>query len=307
MKIKHVAAAFAGAFSVLVAFSASARDVKHELGTTTVPDQPQRIVVLEYSFVDALAAVGVSPVGVADDKKRERIISAYTDKIGQDWVSVGARKTPSLEVIASLAPDLIIADKTRHSAAYNTLSEIAPTVVFDSLGGDYPSAIAQLEAIGAAVGKADEMKARVAEHKAKMADIGARFKKTGDYKIQFGVTNAKGLWLHSPVSYNGSLLKGFGFASGMKPAEGAVYESNYVKTSLEQLSAVNPDILILGRYANPSFADGWKGEALYEEISAVKNKRVFYVEAHVWSRLRGMVAAEMTANDLAEIMKQVQK
>lgn len=307
MKINHVTAAFVGVFSVLVACSASARDVKHELGTTKVPDQPKRIVVLEYSFVDALAAVGVSPVGVADDKKRERIISTYTDKIGQDWVSVGTRKTPSLEVIASLGPDLIIADKTRHSSAYETLSEIAPTVVFDSLGGDYPSAIEQLEAIGAAVGKAEEMKTRVAEHKAKMADIGAQFKKAGDYKIQFGVANAKGLWLHSPVSYNGSLLKGFGFASGMKPSEGAVYESNYVKTSLEQLSTVNPDILILGRYAIPSFADGWKGEALYEEISAVKNKRVFYVEAHVWSRLRGMVAAEMTASDLADIMKQVQK
>ncbi len=307
MKINQFAAAFSGALSVLVAFSASARDVKHEMGTTTVPDQPKRIVVLEYSFVDALAAVGVSPVGVADDKKRDRIISSYTDKIGQDWLSVGTRKTPSLEVIASLGPDLIIADKTRHSAAYETLSEIAPTVVFDSLGGDYPSAIAQLEAIGSAVGKADEMKARVAEHKAKMADIGAQFMKAGDYKIQFGVANAKGLWLHSPVSYNGSLLKGFGFASGMKPSEGAVYESNYVKTSLEQLSAVDPDILILGRYANPSFADGWKGEALYENISAVKNKRVFYVEAHVWSRLRGMVAAEMTSSDLADIMKQVQK
>ncbi|WP_109317688.1 ABC transporter substrate-binding protein [Pseudovibrio ascidiaceicola] len=306
MKTNLFAAAFAGALSTLVAFGASARDVKHELGTTTVPDQPQRIVVLEYSFVDALAAVGVAPVGVADDKKRERIISAYTDKIGQDWVSVGTRKTPSLEVIASLGPDLIIADKTRHTAAYDTLSEIAPTVVFDSLGGDYPSAIAQLEAIGAAVGKADEMKSRVEAHKAKMTEISAQFEKAGDYKIQFGVTNAKGLWLHSPVSYNGSLLKGFGFASGMKPTNGAVYESNYVKTSLEQLSAVNPDILILGRYANPSFADGWKGEALYENISAVKNDSVFYVEAHVWSRLRGMVAAEMTANDLQGIMTQVQ-
>ena len=30
---------------------------------------PSRVVVLEYSFVDALAQVGVSPVGVADDNK----------------------------------------------------------------------------------------------------------------------------------------------------------------------------------------------------------------------------------------------
>ncbi|MDG1458406.1 MAG: ABC transporter substrate-binding protein, partial [Pseudoprimorskyibacter sp.] len=91
---------------------------------TDVPDAPARIVVLEYSYVDALASLGVAPVGIADDNKRENIIAAYTDVIGDDWQSVGTRKTPSPEVIASLQPDLVIADKTRHEAAYGTLSEI---------------------------------------------------------------------------------------------------------------------------------------------------------------------------------------
>ncbi|WP_297590810.1 hypothetical protein [Roseibium sp.] len=73
--------------------------------------------MLEYSFVDALASLGVKPVGIADDNKSESIIPANTDATGKDWQSVGSRKTPSLEVIASLQSDLIIADKTRHGAA----------------------------------------------------------------------------------------------------------------------------------------------------------------------------------------------
>ena len=75
MSLKHLlaAAAIAGA---LAAPHALAVDITHDLGTTAVPDNPQRIVVLEYSFVDSLAAVGVSPLGIADDNMRESIVPA---------------------------------------------------------------------------------------------------------------------------------------------------------------------------------------------------------------------------------------
>lgn len=293
------------AASIIAVFStfANAGEIKHELGTTMVPDAPKRIVVLEFSYIDALASVGVSPVGIADDNKRDRIIPAYTDIIGTEWVSVGTRKTPSLEVIASLNPDLIIADKKRHAAAYETLSEIAPTIVLDSLAGDYHASVAQMSVIGQAIGKASEMDARIAEHKAKMAGYVEKISpKAKKYSAQFGVTNAKGLWLHSPISYNGSLLTMFGFSSNMKPKEGGVYEKTYVPTTLEQLSEVNPDILIFGEYVDPSHVDSWSGEALYKGLAAVQSGQVHNVTAHNWSRLRGMLAAELTAKDLLEIM-----
>ncbi len=293
-----------GLCAALATTPLSAGEITHEAGTTDVPDNVKRIVVLEFSFIDALASVGVAPVGIADDNKRDRVIPAYTDIIGNEWVSVGTRKTPSLEVIASLAPDLIIADKTRHSAAYDTLSEIAPTIVLDSLGGDYHDSVAQMAVIGEAIGKKDEMDARIAQHKATMDAYVTQITPLSEgLSAQFGVTNATGLWLHAPVSYNGSLLEMFGFGSTMKPAAGDVYEKVYVPTTLEQLSEVNPDILIFGAYANPSQVDSWKGETLFEDLTAVKSEKVYNVTAHNWSRLRGMLAAEMTAADIVEIMK----
>lgn len=285
---------------------AFAVDITHELGSTSVSDNPQRIVVLEFSFIDALASVGVAPVGIADDDKRDRIIPAYTDIIGNDWVAVGTRKTPSLEVIASLNPDLIIADLKRHGAVYETLSEIAPTIVLNSLAGDYHASVAQMSVIGEAIGKSEEMEARIAEHKATMASYVAQIApKAEGMSAQFGVTNATGLWLHSPVSYNGSLLEMFGFNSNMQPQEGGVYEKTYVPTTLEELSEINPDILIFGAYTDPSHVDSWAGEALYEGLSSVESETVFNVTAHNWSRLRGMLAAELTAQDLLEIMSKV--
>lgn len=287
----------------LAAFPAGAVEVTHAMGKTQVPNDPQRIVVLELSFVDALAAVSVAPVGIADDSDRDRVVAAYTDIIGQGWVSVGSRKTPSLERIAALAPDLIIADKTRHAGAYDTLSSIAPTIVLDSLTGDYHEALAQAAVIGKAIGKPEEMARRIANHTARMHIYTETFRiKAEGVTAQFGVANTTGLWLHSPNSYVGSLLRFFGFGASMTGANAGDYAATYVPVSLEQLSAIDPDILIVGRYTDPAITDTWADETLFQGLAAVRADHVFAADAHEWSRLRGMIAAERLGARLAEIV-----
>ena len=81
-------------------------EIKHEEGTTKVPKHPKRVVVLEYSFVDALAALDVKPVGVADDKKKDRIIKPLRDKIGK-YTSVGTRKPVSYTHLTLPTSDLV--------------------------------------------------------------------------------------------------------------------------------------------------------------------------------------------------------
>ncbi len=286
-------------------FAASALEVTHDLGTTEVPDEPKRIVALEYSFVDSLAAVGVAPVGIADDNDRARIVPAYTDVIGDDWTSVGTRAAPSLEIIASLQPDLIIADISRHEAIYGALSEIAPTLVFDSLTGKYDVALDSARTIASAVGKGTEMDARLAEHEEIMAGYKSEIGDVSDLSIQFLVDNGKGVYLHTPDSYNGSLLAWFGFKSNMTPNGGDTYADVIAQSSLEQLSEVNPEIILRGKYADPGLTDSWEGQPLYDAIAAVSSGQVFDINAHEWSRLRGVLASEVSGASLVEVMKSV--
>lgn len=288
------------------AMPGSAAEITHELGTTEVPDAPERIVVLEYSFVDSLAAVGVAPIGIADDDRRESVVPAYTQEIGDDWTSVGTRAAPSLEIIASLQPDLIIADKRRHEAIYGALSEIAPTIVFDSLSGTYDVALEAAQTIGDAVGKGAEMEARIAAHKATMDGYKAELGDVSDWSIQFFVDNGNGIYLHSPISYNGSLLAWFGFASNMPKNDSDSYADVIVESSLEQLSEIDPQIILRAKYADPGLSDSWVGQPVYDSIDAVQAERVFDVIAHNWSRLRGVVASEVSAANLVEIMGQVE-
>lgn len=304
VSLKHLLAAVVLS-GVLATFPASAVEIAHDLGTTDVPDNPQRIVVLEYSFVDSLAAVGIAPVGIADDNVRESIVPAYTEVIGEDWVSVGLRREPSLEIIASLNPDLIIADTSRHEAVYGALSEIAPTIVFDSLTGTYEVAIEAARTIAHAVGKDTEMDARLAEHTAKMEAFKAEIGDVTGWSAQFFIDNGEGIFLHSPVSYNGSLLAWFGFKSNMPTPDGHTYEEAIVTTSLEQLSEINPQILIRGKYADPGLTDSWTGQPLWDSLEAVQKGNLYDVTAHLWSRLRGIIASEVSAASLVEIVNQL--
>ncbi|WP_347861292.1 ABC transporter substrate-binding protein [Salimicrobium sp. PL1-032A] len=107
------------------------RTIEHSMGETEISGTPENIVALEFSFVDNLASLGITPVGIADDEDSDRIIKPIREEIG-DYTSVGTRKQPSLEVISSLQPDLIIADYQRHQDIYDQLSEIAPTIILPS-------------------------------------------------------------------------------------------------------------------------------------------------------------------------------
>lgn len=106
------------------------------MGTFSIDYTPQKIVGLEYSVIDALATLDLSPVGIADDGKKESVITQISDKI-DPWVFVGSRSTPNLEIITSLKSDLIITDIEHQTTIDQDLQKIAPTLILKSRGETY--------------------------------------------------------------------------------------------------------------------------------------------------------------------------
>ncbi|CXU15344.1 iron(III) dicitrate-binding protein [Staphylococcus aureus] len=49
--------------------------IKDELGTEKIKKNPKRVIVLEYSFADYLAALDMKPVGIADVSRHKKIKS----------------------------------------------------------------------------------------------------------------------------------------------------------------------------------------------------------------------------------------
>lgn len=275
--------------------SAAERTVQDEQGTFTISGTPQRIVALEFSFVDALAAVGVSPVGVADDKNSERVIPSVRAAI-KPWTSVGMRSQPSLEVIAELKPDLIIADAERHTAVYQDLSRIAPTLLLKSRGETYAENLESAALVGIAVNKEQQMQARIAKHKAVMAEYKTHF--SSQDTIQFAVITEKGMWMHGPASYAGGVINQLGLNSPIPDQT----EKAYLPTSFEQLLKVNPDWLLLGAYSEQTVVDEWQKNPLFKMLKVSQNSRSVEVAPELWSLNRGMLAAEGIAKNLEAIL-----
>ena len=189
---------------LMVSVTASAVTVTDAKGEFTIDKTPSRIVALEYSFVDALAQVGVSPVGVADDNDKTRILQEVRDKI-QPWQSVGTRSQPSLEAIAALKPDLIIADPSRHTAVYEELKKIAPTMMFDSRHESYQENLDTAQKIGDVVGKGSEMKLQIDKHNKIIESIAQNINVKGKKAI-FGTSREDKFNLQNDSGYVASFL-----------------------------------------------------------------------------------------------------
>ena len=285
-------------FFTFVAFSSFANDmrtVNDEKGKFTITGTPQRVIALEYSFIDALASVGVSPVGVADDKDVNRILKNVVDQV-KPWTSVGMRPQPSLEVISQLKPDLIIADVQRHSSAYDDLVKIAPTLLLKSRGENYQENLESAMKIGIVLNKEQAMKKRIHQHKTVMAEYKKQLASADT--MQFAVATEKGMWLHGPKSYAGSVLTNLGIKSPIPNQTNRAY----IEVSLEQLLKTNPDWLLIGPYSDTTIADTWKKSPLFTLLNAQKQQHVVIVSPKVWSFNRGMNAAEQIAQELSELV-----
>ena len=279
---------------LMVSAFASAVTVKDAKGEFILDKTPSRVVALEYS---ALAQVGVSPVGVADDNNVDRILPQVREKIAA-WQSVGTRSQPSLEVIASLKPDLIIADPSRHTAVFEELKKIAPTVMFDSRHESYQENLETAQKIGDLVGKSAEMKAKINEHNDYIANIAKNLGVQGK-KASFGTSREDKFNIQNDNGYVGSFLTTLGFAPTKLNSDQA-----FVEINLEQLVMEKPEYLFIAHYRDESIARKWEAEPLWKAIPAVKANHVYSVDADMWARGRGLEASKIMAKQIEDFVKQ---
>lgn len=271
--------------------SANAISLKDSKGTFSIDYIPKKIVVLELSFADALAIVDVKPIGIADDNDKTRLITKLREKIGT-WKSVGMRSQPSLEIIASLKPDLIIADIRRHEAVYKSLKKIAPTLILPSKRTSYKESISTAKTIAKVVGKSSQMQNRLESHEKYLSAMAKHLPK--DVELQFSIARADAFFLYTADSFIAEVINKLGlkYVKNYKDDNAPRY------ASLEQLLAINPEYLIIGEYVSPSIIKKWEKEPLWSILKCAKQGHLIEVEPNLWARSRGILAIEQIVKDL---------
>lgn len=106
--------------------------IVHPLGTTEVPENPKRVVALDFSALENLDYIGVKPVAIPKTGLPSHL-SKYKDDAS--IVDVGTVVEVDLEKINSANPDLIIIGG-RLNDFYDQLSAIAPVILTTVIDSD---------------------------------------------------------------------------------------------------------------------------------------------------------------------------
>lgn len=281
------------------AIQVATRTINHDLGSTEVPAEPQRIIVLEQGFTQTVAELGVKPVGVADDDKPERFPQDTLAYI-EGYTSVGARSEPNLEVMRTLKPDLIIADTSRHSNVYDELSAIAPTIVFKNDTANYEEIIASTQAIGEALGKSEETTAMLEEHQQQLEQLKQSINSNQSVLIiAADEDESNSFQVRTDRAFHSSFLQATGLNYALTDAE----EVSQLMTT-EQLLAIDPDqLLILINEDDASVLEGQKDNLLWNQLKAVQTGKAHEVELAKWSRQRSIPALTNIMSEATDYFK----
>ncbi|MGQ5220295.1 Fe(3+) dicitrate ABC transporter substrate-binding protein [Staphylococcus equorum] len=282
--------------------------IKHDGGTTKLDKNPERVVALEFSYVDALAALDIKPVGIADDGKKDRILKPIREKIG-DYKSVGLRKQPNLEEISNQKPDLIIADTNRHKGIQKDLEKIAPTILLPSFDSDYKDNLDAFKTIAKAVGEEDKGKERLKEHRDLMSEYSKEITMDKSEPVLATVIAKSGLLSHPENTYVGELLKELGFKNALNKTEtdnlAKYLKGPYLQLNSEVLSDINPGrmfIMVDEGKEDPNLKKQ-EQDPVWKNLDAVKNNKVSIFDRNTWARARGIISSEEIAKQLVEVSK----
>lgn len=277
---------------------ASAEALEHAMGTTELPVDPLRVVVLTNEGTEAVLALGITPVGAAQSWLGDPWYPHLADQMA-DVVNLGKENAINLELIAALQPDIILANKQRHEEIYPQLSTIAPTVVSERLRGDWRR---NFELYASALGKSDVGAAQLEGFAQNVTALAA---KLGDHLdeevsvIRFLPTQIR---IYQLDSFSGFILRQVGFK---RPAIQNV-EEFAIMTGKESIPDMDGDRIFhftwdTGDGTGNAARDDALDDPLWKTLNAAKAGLVHEVSDPIWNTAGGILAANLMLEDIAKI------
>lgn len=270
--------------------TAEAVSVRHEGGTLNLSSPARRVVALEYSFVDTLIALGIRPIGAAlGTQGGDRGAPPYLAPRVTGVPSTGSRAQPSLETMAAVRPDLILADAFVHKDLLPALGRLGATASFHSRRGSLEDLNAQTVAIGQLVGREAAARRLIAEQQGLIRKARVFARKNAPAFVA-AVATPTGLTVHTDQSFVGSFVEALGRRNALPVRDG---QTQY-EISLEGLVALNPQTLVLFTAPDEqAVTDRWKTSPLWQKLPAVQRGRVYEFNRDNWTRGRGPAALKL--------------
>ncbi|VEP13607.1 Iron(III) dicitrate-binding periplasmic protein [Hyella patelloides LEGE 07179] len=294
----------------------SCRLVSHEMGETEICGEPQKVAALSPHILDSILALGVQPVAYAETKDLN--IQTYDNPASQipyigKWVTtqpigLGDRKSPSLERLTLVQPDLILGEKWLNKDEYPLLTQIAPTLLFSDERADGQQVWQQdIEGIAQALGREAQAEELLAAFDPQIAQARAPLQpvlQTYPRVLLIG-SNLTTHVYSQPESTTGRLLKAIGFEIVQSPG----IQGN-AEISWEILPKIETDIILVLSWNNDSFShpeailqEKWAKNSLLNSMPVFQQGRVYFVDYQLWgSNIRGPLTDRLILEALPDLL-----
>lgn len=269
------------------------RTVKHTMGETEVPANPQRVVVLDMSELDITLALGVQPVGYATYTANGELAPYLQERLGGS-TRVGIIQQPNLEAILALKPDLILSNKLRHEAIYGQLSQIAPTVMAETVKGEWKTSLRlHAEALGK-MAEAEQIMVRYQQRLEEFKQaMGPRLAAT---KVSLVRSFPDHVRIYMKDSFMGTIIADAGLPRPPAQDKNIFME----KATAERIPDLDGDVMFV-MYWNRAQGEQLSqlmNSPLWSQLDVVKQGRVYEVDDRVWGTGLGPLAANLIIDDL---------
>ncbi|TDK88251.1 ABC transporter substrate-binding protein [Mycolicibacterium mucogenicum] len=277
------------------------RQVHHAAGATDVNADPQRIVVLSGTALDALCALGLqSRVVAAATPTDSSGQTSYLGTVIHNVPAAGTRGAPDMAAVKAANPDLIIGSQVSSTSdTYGALSAIAPTVLTGPSGAAWED---DLRMVGAATGRGAAAGALVDGFNADASRIGGQ-NDASHFQVSVVQLTEGTMRIFGANNFPGSVLARIG---ADRPAPQRFTDKPYREIDISKLtpgtdfSTADGDIVYLS-FESPAAKD--KAAALldspaWKKLAATRDNRVFVVNNEVWQTGQGIVAARGMLDDL---------
>lgn len=271
------------------------RSFAHAMGESCIPEAPQQVVVLDTGELDNALALGAPVVGapIGDVVQYQAYMSEQLDGIAD----TGSISEPNFEAILALAPDLILGSKQRYEAIYEQLSQIAPTVLTESLRVPWQD---NFRLHADALGKTAEAEQLLADYAAHVGEVQAAIGEgLADTTISIIRFRPGQVRLYLKSSYIGYILQDV----GLQRPESQDEDVFSAEISIEEMQQTDADyIFVTGYDVDDSERDVFLNSPLWQTLDALQNGRVIDVNDDTWIAGLGIQAANLVLDDLARLL-----
>ncbi|RJS94487.1 iron-siderophore ABC transporter substrate-binding protein [Salinisphaera sp. Q1T1-3] len=258
-----------------------------------------RVVTLFQGATDTVVALGITPVGVVESWQ-DKPIYPYLRQALAGVTLLGLETQPSLEDVALLDPDVIVASSFRHARIAPLLSQLGRLVMLDDIYRYRRTLSVTAAALGCEHSAMDweiRLKTRI---RALRQRLQRHF--DGAWPISVSLLDVRANEVRSYLagSFGGSVLRSLGFR--WNPIQAGVGGVSLRLTGVEHLSSIDADVFFVMLHGDSAAVRRHyrelRAHPIWQRMSAPRRGAVVAVDPVAWSLSGGILGVMHMLDDI---------